>query len=146
MPTTTTLRIVDILKSILLDIAKSKQPPHSGNGKQAASNEMLLDALRVIDNLLKFVSEYVKEALQAKKVGGAGKNDAELAQKAERLLQMNKPLVECCPLLIALLVNDDADLADTSCKILWVLIQLFGSECKDLLSVDNLNIILYDTH
>ena len=133
-------RIVDILKSILLDIAKqtSKQQAHPG----APTSETLLDTLRVLDNLIKYVSEFVKEALQAKKSAAVGKNDAELAQKAERLLQLNKPIVECCPLLVSLLVSDDADVADAACRILWILIQLFGSECKDLLNAENLNTLM----
>ena len=102
--------------------------------------ETLIELLRIADNLLKYVSEFVKKALQAKKAN-APVNDG-LANQAEKLLHSNKPLVATCSFLISLLVNEDADLNDLACKILWIIMQLFGSECKDLVNQENINILL----
>ena len=43
------------------------------------------------------------------------------------------------------LINEDVDINELACKILWILMQLFGSECKDLLNQENLTILQWDT-
>ena len=127
--------------------------------------DTLIEALRIIDNLLKFVSELVKKALQvmnhilffltnfreyreilrkknnlkAKKTSGP--ND-QLAQQAEKLLQSNKPLTQHCHYFVTLLTSDDSDISESACKILWIMMQLFGTDLKDLLNKENLNIFL----
>lgn len=106
-------------------------------------NQVIIELLKISDNLLKYVSEFVKKALQAKKSAAvAGSGDNKLAQQAERLLHSNKALAGCGQFLVSLLVNEDVDINEMACKILWVLMQLFGSECKDLLNEENLNAIL----
>ena len=125
--------IVDYLKCMMLDIL------HSKANDSSSVNAILLELLKISDNLLKYVSDFVKKALQAKK---AGTGDTALAQQAEKLLHANKSLASCSQLLVALLLNEEAEISELSCKILWILMQLFGSECKDLLNQDNLNIIM----
>jgi serine/threonine-protein kinase ULK4 len=125
--------IIDFLKPMLVDISKKRL-------SDKIVTETLIELLRIADNLLKYVSEFVKKALQAKKAN-APVNDG-LANQAEKLLHSNKPLVVSCSFLISLLVNEDADLNDLSCKILWIIMQLFGSECKDLVNQENINILL----
>lgn len=126
--------VVDVLKSMLLEISKMKKYD------ETVINQILIELLKISDNLLKYVSEFVKKALQAKKAPGS--SDSSIAQKAERLLHSNKTLSGCSQFLLNLLLNEDADINEMSCKILWMLMQLFGSECKDLLNPDNMNIIL----
>lgn len=94
--------------------------------------------LKILDSLLKYVSDFVKRALQAKKI--AGSTDS-IAVQAENLLRTNKSLVTICPFLMSLLLNEDNDVSEYACKNLWVIMQLFGGECKDLLNQDNLNIL-----
>ena len=77
--------------------------------------------------------------LKAKKSGSS--NDV-LAQQAEKLLHSNKCMVATCSFLISLLINDDNDINDLACKILWIIMQLFGTECKDLVTQENMNILL----
>ena len=85
--------VVDYLKSILTDISKNKKLD------EKSIVETLIEVLKIIDNLLKFVSEFVKKALQAKK--NALPND-NLAQQAEKLLHSNKRLVVFNSYLITL--------------------------------------------
>lgn len=61
--------------------------------------ETLIELLRIVDNLLKYVSEFVKKALQIKKIAGANDN---IAQQAEKLLHSNKQFVVCNQFLISL--------------------------------------------
>jgi len=127
--------IVDYLKSIMLEIHRMRKY----NDTQV--NQVLIELLKISDNLLKYVSEFVKKALQAKKSAVAS-TDNTLAQQAEKLLHSNKSLAGCGQFLLMLLASDDSDIAELACKILWVLMQLFGGECKDLLNQENMNIIL----
>ena len=124
--------IVDYLKPMLVDISKKRL-----SDKIIA--ETLIELLKIVDNLLKYVSEFVKKALQAKKTSSPNEG---IANQAEKLLHSNKPLVVTCSFLISLLVSEDADINDLSCKILWIIMQLFGSECKDLVNQENINILL----
>jgi len=127
--------IVDYLKGMLLDIHRTRK------FDDTQVNQALVELLRISDNLLKYVSEFVKKALQAKKSAVAS-SDNSLAQQAEKLLHSNKSLAGCGQFLLLLLISDDCDISEMSCKILWVLMQLFGSECKDLLNEENINVIL----
>jgi hypothetical protein len=120
------------VKPMLVDISKKRLT-------DKIVTETLIELLKIADNLLKYVSEFVKKALQAKKTSAP--NDG-IANQAEKLLHSNKPLVATCSFLISLLVNEDPDLNDLSCKILWIIMQLFGSECKDLVNQENINILL----
>ena len=124
--------IVDYLKPMLMDVSKKRLT-------DKIVSETLIELLKIVDNLLKYVSEFVKKALQAKKSNTPVDS---IANQAEKLLHSNKPLVVTCSFLISLLVNEDADLNDLSCKILWIIMQLFGSECKDLVNQENINIML----
>lgn len=49
-----------MIKAIMLDISKTRKFDES------VITETLIDLLKIIDNLLKFVSEFVKKALQVK--------------------------------------------------------------------------------
>lgn len=64
--------------------------------------ETEIEMLKTLDNLLKYVSEFVKRALQAKKA--AGSTDS-LAQQAEKLLHVNKSLIGICTHLINMVFN-----------------------------------------
>lgn len=69
--------------------------------------DTLIELLKILDNLLKYLSELVKRALQMKKIAATspavgGGSIETLAQQAERLLHLNRPLVVCNPFLISL--------------------------------------------
>lgn len=85
--------IVESLKSILSELARVKKLDDK------AAVETLIEVLKILDNLLKFVSEFVKKALQAKKQAGPSDN---LAQQAEKLLHTNKRLVSFSSYLLSL--------------------------------------------
>ena len=38
-------------------------------------------------------------------------------------------------------MHEDNDIAEYSCKNLWVIMQLFGGECKDLVNAENMGIL-----
>lgn len=85
--------IVEVLRSILIDLSKIKKYD------DRIVSETLIEVLKIVDNLLKHVSEFVKKALQMKKL--AGSSDG-MAQQAEKLLHSNKPLIVCNQFMITL--------------------------------------------
>ena len=65
--------------------------------------ETLVELLKILDNLLRYLSELVKRALQAKKTPTPTSTTTDtLAQQAERLLHANRPLVACNQFFISL--------------------------------------------
>lgn len=106
--------IVEPIRSMLVDIS------HIPTSRlDRITIETLVELLRILDNLLRYLSDVVKRALQAKKTPTAGGASADsLAQLAERLLHANRPLVACNQYLISL-VN----------TILREIISLFRFKC-----------------
>jgi hypothetical protein len=86
--------IVEPLKIMIMDLSRLRK----GNDDRIII-ETLIELLRIVDNLLKYVSEFVKKALQIKKIAGANDN---IAQQAEKLLHSNKQFVVCNQFLISL--------------------------------------------
>lgn len=90
--------IVEPVKTMMLDIARMRRADLS----ERITVETLAELLKILDNLLKYVSDLVKRALQVKKLGSAATGNESLASQAERLLHVNRPLVTCSPFLISL--------------------------------------------
>lgn len=96
------LGIIDPLKSMLMDISRMRRTEFD-----RITIDTLIELLKILDNLLKYLSELVKRALQMKKIAATspavgGGSIETLAQQAERLLHLNRPLVACNPFLISL--------------------------------------------
>jgi hypothetical protein len=125
--------IIDYLKSMFNDLAKIKVV------NDLVLIETLIELLRIVDNLLKFVrQDFVKKAIQAKKNGIQNES---LELKTEKLLRANRPIVNVSSFLISLLVHEDGDVSELACQVLYNIIQLFGCDCKDLVNSQNLDIL-----
>ncbi|XP_052814405.1 serine/threonine-protein kinase ULK4-like isoform X2 [Mya arenaria] len=98
---------------------------------------MLQTLLETLHGLLKYVSDFVRKALQAKKAGGEGSSKE--TEDAEHLLLQNKALTDLTSLLTQLLTHEDADIQDPACKCLSLLVQLFGGEHKEALNPENMD-------
>ncbi|XP_053386677.1 serine/threonine-protein kinase ULK4-like isoform X1 [Mercenaria mercenaria] len=102
---------------------------------------MLQTLLETLHGLLKYVSDFVRKALQvgqqAKKAGGEGASKE--TEDAEHLLLQNKALTDLTSLLTQLLTHEDGDIHDPACKCLSLLVQLFGGEHREALSPENMD-------
>lgn len=102
---------------------------------------MLQTLLETLHSLFKYVSDFVRKALQvgqqAKKAGGEGASKE--TEDAEHLLLQNKSLTDLTSLLTHLLTHEDADIQDLACKCLSLLVQLFGGEHKEAMSQENMD-------
>ncbi|KAK6166744.1 hypothetical protein SNE40_023371 [Patella caerulea] len=107
----------------------------SGQDIKSATT-MLQALLDTLYNILKYVSDIVRKALQSKK-GGASTASKE-AEWAEQLLMYNKPLTDLTSVLTQLLCYDDSDIYDITVKSLSLLVQLYGGEHKDSMSTENM--------
>jgi serine/threonine-protein kinase ULK4 len=97
---------------------------------------MLASLLDTTHGALKFVSDVVRRALDARKLGrGDGLATTHETQEAEELLLLNKPLALFINPLTQLLVHEDSDIADMSLKVLSLLVQLYGAETVGTLTV-----------
>lgn len=98
--------IVDPLKSMIVDMSRMRRTEWSDR----ITVETLIELLKILDNLLRYLSEFVKRVLQAKKMGansaaggvGGGGASENQAQQAEKLLHLNRPLVSCNQFFISL--------------------------------------------
>ncbi|XP_052237565.1 serine/threonine-protein kinase ULK4-like isoform X3 [Dreissena polymorpha] len=102
---------------------------------------MLQTLLETLHGLFKYVSDFVRKALQvgqqAKKAGGEASSKE--TEDAEHLLLQNKALTDLTSLLTQLLTHEDTDIHDLACKCLSLLVQLFGGEHKEALSPENMD-------
>ena len=125
--------LIDILVSVFVDVASVQNEENStGNDPSVALLLPLFDAL----NTLKFVSREVRKALQAK-TEARPDNEAQ-TQLAEKLLVESKPLVDMTGLLINFLCHEDLDVRDSSCRCLYLMVELFGGIYEDSLSAENM--------
>ncbi|KAL5018665.1 hypothetical protein ScPMuIL_004387 [Solemya velum] len=129
--------LIDYFTTLFFEVSAAcfEIEDHAADSKTAISMlQTLLDALH---NILKYVSEVVRKALQAKRTGGeASSKDAE---DAEHLLLMNKSLTDVTGLLTQLFCHEDIDIQDLSVKCLSLLVQLFGGENREAMSPENMD-------
>ena len=126
--------LIDILVSVFVDVASAQNEENfTGNDPSVALLLPLFDAL---NNTLKFVSREVRKALQAK-TEARPDNEAQ-TQLAEKLLVESKPLVDMTGLLINFLCHEDLDVRDSSCRCLYLMVELFGGIYEDSLSAENM--------
>lgn len=129
--------LIDYFTTLIFEISAVciEGDDRAGDSKTAVGMlQMLLDTLH---SIFKYVSDVVRKALQSKRTGGeAGNKEAE---DAEMLLLHNKPLTDLTTLLTQLLCHEDTDIHDLSTKCLSLLVQLFGGENKDSMSMENMD-------
>uniref|UniRef100_A0A8B7TQM1 Serine/threonine-protein kinase ULK4-like n=1 Tax=Castor canadensis TaxID=51338 RepID=A0A8B7TQM1_CASCN len=102
------------------------------NNKEMAAT-LLFSLLDILHGMLTYTSSVVRLALQAQKSGSGGDTQA-----AEDLLLLSKPLTGLISLLLPLLPSEDPEIFDVSSKCLSILVQLYGGENPDSLSLENL--------
>lgn len=126
--------LIDILVSVFVHAASTPNEENSpGNDTSVVLLLPLLDAL---NSTLKFVSREVRKALQVK-TEARPDNEAQ-TQLAEKLLVHSKPLIEMTGLLINFLCHEDPDVRDSSCRCLYLMVELFGGIYEDSLSTENM--------
>ncbi|EDO33899.1 predicted protein [Nematostella vectensis] len=127
--------LIDSVTSLFVDVVAIV------NGNTECSSEelsaILLPLIDTVNNILKFVSKEVRLALQAKAEADA--NSAEMTCEAEVLLLDTKPISDLTGLLINLLCFTDPDVQEWSCKSLYLVAELFGGACEDVMSTANIS-------
>ncbi|ESO86237.1 hypothetical protein LOTGIDRAFT_220770 [Lottia gigantea] len=128
--------LIDNLTSLVFEVSTLCFLGEETGQDIKASNTTLQILLETLYNILKYVSDIVRKALQAKKSGttSAGKE----AEWAEKLLMFNKPLTDLTSVLTQLLCYEDTDIYEIAIKSLSLLVQLYGGEHKDAMSTENM--------
>ncbi|CAI9736110.1 serine/threonine-protein kinase ULK4-like isoform X4 [Octopus vulgaris] len=106
-----------------------------GNPSYKVSVEMLHDLLDTLHGNLKYISDVVRKVIQAKKHGSEDIIDN---NRAEQLLLVNKAFIDVNPLLIQLMCHADCEIQEVATKLLSLTAQLFGGECQDALTDENM--------
>ncbi|XP_078620441.1 serine/threonine-protein kinase ULK4-like isoform X1 [Branchiostoma floridae x Branchiostoma japonicum] len=126
MQTLYDLGLVDQLIAMLLEVT-SQCMESEEKGDVKAPIASLLSLLDTLHCLLKYITNLIRQALQGQKTG-------QQTQAAEKLLVVNKPLVDLTSLLIQLLCHDDPDIKDWASRCLSLMVQLYGGEYADTFS------------
>ncbi|XP_074642606.1 serine/threonine-protein kinase ULK4-like [Tubulanus polymorphus] len=128
--------IIDHVSNVFIEVTALCLEVDDRVDTKMVSNTMQ-SLLETVHGILKYVSDVVRKALQAKKTGtDGGTFDAE---EAEKLLLVNKQFTELMSLHAQLLCNDDREVADLACKSLSLIVQLFGGENPNAMSPENMN-------
>ncbi|XP_068092417.1 serine/threonine-protein kinase ULK4 isoform X2 [Hyperolius riggenbachi] len=97
------------------------------------ANEQLVLLLAILHCMLKYTSAVVRLVIQAQKTGQGGDT-----RTAEDLLLVNKPLTDLISLLIQLLPSEDPDIFENSSQCLSLMVQLYGGDSQDSMTLDNM--------
>lgn len=106
----------------------------------SACGELLLHCLNLLKSMLDHVTTAVKNALQTQSSVSSVKSNQTQTDDAEQLLVVNKPLTELQGICIQLLC-DDIELFEPSLACISLLVQLYGGDHPDTLSIENMNIL-----
>lgn len=109
-------------------------------------SQLLQASIDTLNAFLKYVSDVVRKALQAKKAteraGSASVSTTSTldtsALEAEQLLLNAKPFTELLALMTQLLVHADPDVSETALKALSNIASLYGGEYTNALAAENL--------
>ena len=133
MPSLYKQGLVDILVSLFVEVAASQ---NSENVRETDEFQaLLLPLLDTLSITLRYVSKEVRKALQAN--AGAGPDKEDQSQLAEYLLVETKPLLDIMSVLISLLCHEDVDVRDSTCRCLYLIVELFGGLLEDDLSAES---------
>ncbi|XP_059508122.1 serine/threonine-protein kinase ULK4 isoform X2 [Stegostoma tigrinum] len=125
--------LVDSVRNLFIETAAIYFEMDDKSGLKTTNN-LLLYLTETLHNMLTHTSSVVRSALQAQKSDAGGDTQA-----AEELLLINKPLTDLISLLIQLLSSDDPDVHESSLLSLSLMVQLYGGENQDSLSLENMD-------
>ncbi|XP_029817770.1 serine/threonine-protein kinase ULK4 isoform X1 [Manacus vitellinus] len=97
-------------------------------------NALLLSLLDILQCMLMYTANIVRQTLQAQKSGTGGDTQA-----AEDLLLINKPLTDLISLLIQLLPSEDTEIYVSASQCLSLLVQLYGGNSQESMSPENMD-------
>lgn len=133
--------LIDYFTTLFFEVSAACFEGEDSGGDNKTVLSMLQTLLETLHGLFKYVSDFVRKALQvghqAKKAGGDAQTKE--TEEAEQLLLMNKALTDLTSLLTQLLCHEDTDIHDPACKCLSLLVQLFGGEHKEALNPENMD-------
>ncbi|KAM7072224.1 serine/threonine-protein kinase ULK4 isoform 1-T7 [Acridotheres tristis] len=98
------------------------------------ANVLLLSLLDILQYMLMYTANIVRQTLQAQKSGGGGDTQA-----AEDLLLINKPLTDLISRLIQLLPSEDTEIFLSATQCLLLLVQLYGGNNQESMSPANMH-------
>uniref|UniRef100_A0A8D2MP35 Unc-51 like kinase 4 n=1 Tax=Zonotrichia albicollis TaxID=44394 RepID=A0A8D2MP35_ZONAL len=97
------------------------------------ANVLLGSLLDILQYMLTYTANIVRQTLQAQKSGAGGDTQA-----AEDLLLINKPLTDLISLLIQLLPSEDTEIFLSASQSLLLLVQLYGGSNEESMSPENM--------
>ncbi|NXB82496.1 ULK4 kinase, partial [Donacobius atricapilla] len=97
------------------------------------ANVLLLSLLDILQYMLTYTANIVRQTLQAQKSGTGGDTQA-----AEDLLLINKPLTDLISRLIQLLPSEDTEIFLSASQCLLLLVQLYGGNNQESMSPENM--------
>uniref|UniRef100_A0A8C9L6P8 Unc-51 like kinase 4 n=1 Tax=Serinus canaria TaxID=9135 RepID=A0A8C9L6P8_SERCA len=98
------------------------------------ANVLLLSLLDILQYMLTYTANIVRQTLQAQKSGAGGDTQA-----AEDLLLINKPLTDLISQLIQLLPSEDTEIFLSASQSLLLLVQLYGGSNQESMSPENMD-------
>ncbi|XP_037982766.1 serine/threonine-protein kinase ULK4 isoform X1 [Motacilla alba alba] len=98
------------------------------------ANVLLLSLLDILQYMLTYTANIVRQTLQAQKSGSGGDTQA-----AEDLLLINKPLTDLISQLIQLLPSEDTEIFLSASQSLLLLVQLYGGSNQESMSPENMD-------
>ncbi|TRZ25045.1 hypothetical protein HGM15179_002062 [Zosterops borbonicus] len=102
-------------------------------GSTKTANVLLLSLLDILQHMLTYTANIVRQTLQAQKSGAGGDTQA-----AEDLLLINKPLTDLISRLIQLLPSEDIEIFLSASQCLLLLVQLYGGNNQESMSPENM--------
>ncbi|XP_072174268.1 serine/threonine-protein kinase ULK4-like [Diadema setosum] len=114
------------------DIQRMYPGAEEGKVDSKALNLLITGLLDLLHCLLKHLASIVRNVLHAKKSGGSADT-----QGAEKMLMMNKTLVNNTSIIIRLLCHRDRDIHTSACECLSLIGQLYGGEYPNSFSSSN---------
>uniref|UniRef100_A0A8C5NIZ9 Unc-51 like kinase 4 n=1 Tax=Junco hyemalis TaxID=40217 RepID=A0A8C5NIZ9_JUNHY len=97
------------------------------------ANVLLGSLLDILQYMLTYTANIVRQTLQAQKSGAGGDTQA-----AEDLLLINKPLTDLISPLIQLLPSEDTEIFLSASQSLLLLVQLYGGSNEESMSPENM--------
>ncbi|XP_039925056.1 serine/threonine-protein kinase ULK4 isoform X1 [Hirundo rustica] len=98
------------------------------------ANVVLLSLLDILQYMLTYTANIVRQTLQAQKSGAGGDTQA-----AEDLLLINRPLTDLISRLIQLLPSEDTEIFLSASQCLLLLVQLYGGNNQESMSPENMS-------
>ncbi|XP_075322704.1 serine/threonine-protein kinase ULK4 isoform X2 [Odontesthes bonariensis] len=122
--------LIEVLVNTLSEAARVYLDGEGPAGRKV-SHVVLQALLELLHNVLKQTSVVVRAALQSQRLSCP----AAETEAAEKLLVANRPLSQLSTHLIHMLSTENQEVWEESLQCLSLLVQLYGGECRDCLSL-----------